>query len=130
MSAFGTKRTWQPCSAMSAFGGKADIGLRCFDVGHRVGIAGYFESRPRVLFSPLQLSLALQHQSGLVSCPFGRYVAFLIRTNKQLRRKFDFCRARSAAFVLSNRDGLLRLSIERGEGQMYSTERVPLYDEY
>jgi len=55
-----------------------------------------------------QLSLALQHQSGLVSCPFGRYVAFLIRTNKQLRQKFDFRRARSIAFVLSNRDGLLR----------------------
>jgi hypothetical protein len=40
--------------------------------------------------------------------PFGRYVAFLIRTNKKLRRKFDFRRGRSAAFVLSNRDGLLR----------------------
>src|SRR6516162_1261642 len=26
MSAFGTKRTWHPRSAMSAFGGKADIG--------------------------------------------------------------------------------------------------------
>jgi hypothetical protein len=25
MSAFGTKRTWQPRSSMSAFGGKADI---------------------------------------------------------------------------------------------------------
>jgi hypothetical protein len=27
-SAYGTKRTFQPRSAMSAFGGKADIGLR------------------------------------------------------------------------------------------------------
>jgi len=28
MSAFGTKRTFQQCFAMSAFGGKADIGVR------------------------------------------------------------------------------------------------------
>ena len=38
----------------------------------------------------------------------SRCVAFLIRTKKQLRRKFDFRRSRSPAFVLSNRDGLLR----------------------
>jgi hypothetical protein len=27
MSAYGTKQTWEPCSAMSAFGGKAEIAL-------------------------------------------------------------------------------------------------------
>ena len=31
-SVFGTKRTFQLCSAMSAFGGKADINWTCFDV--------------------------------------------------------------------------------------------------
>jgi len=36
------------------------------------------------------------------------YVAFLIRTNKKLRRKFDFRQTRSPAFVLSNPDGHLR----------------------
>ncbi len=59
---------------------------------------------------------------------FGRRVAFLIRTNKQLRQKFDFCRARSRAFVLSNRDGLLRHQ-SSGVGAMYS-ESPPLTDAY
>jgi hypothetical protein len=31
-SAFGTKRTWRRCLAMSAFGGKADIGRRWVNV--------------------------------------------------------------------------------------------------
>jgi hypothetical protein len=44
------------------------------------------------------------------------YVAFLIRTNKQLRQKFDFRRASSPAFVLSNRDGLLRYINRAGLG--------------
>src|SRR6516165_8266444 len=33
MSAFGTKRTSQPCRSMSAFGGKADMTRTCSDVG-------------------------------------------------------------------------------------------------
>jgi hypothetical protein len=32
MSAYGTKRTSEGTELMSAFGGKADIGLRRFDV--------------------------------------------------------------------------------------------------
>src|SRR4029077_8486835 len=45
----------------------------------------------------------------------SRCVAFLIRPKKQLRRKFDFRRGRSSAFVLSNRDGPLRYQ-PRGAG--------------
>ena len=30
MSAFGTKRTFQSCQLMSAFGGKADMGEYCY----------------------------------------------------------------------------------------------------
>jgi hypothetical protein len=45
MSAFGTKRTFQRAQLMSAFGGKADIGWRRFDVHY--GPAGAF-SRSRM----------------------------------------------------------------------------------
>ena len=46
-----------------------------------------------------------------------------------MRRKFDCRGSRPLAFVLSNRDGLFAVSIERGRGPMY-TESPPLNDAY
>ena len=52
MSAFGTKRTFQPRSAMSAFGGKADSPLTCCDVR--------FWPIADIVQSPLDQCLALR----------------------------------------------------------------------
>jgi len=59
----------------------------------------------------------------------GRCVAFLIRANNQLRRKFDFHRGRSAALVLSNRHGPLWYRSSEARGPMY-TESPPLNGAY
>ena len=58
MSAFGTKRTWRSHSSMSAFGGKADIGLRsrrAFPPPRQRGFAGklFDQSFPQILAAVL-----------------------------------------------------------------------------